>query len=395
MSSETLFFLTAALLPVAAVSGWFFGRRDFANYRVRRDQHAQIATDYFKGLNYLLHDRPDKAIEVLVKVLEVESETVETHLALGNLFRRRGEVDRAIRIHQNLVARTTLDVQHRGQALLELSLDYMRSGLFDRAENLFLELLELKMFQPQALRHLIDIYQQEQDWDKALEVSARLEAVNGENLSSERAHFLCEQAQTQLDRNNRQEALELLERALAADRKCVRASLLCAGIAIANREYESGIQYLKRVEHQDIEFIAEAIGPLVKCYRALDRMDDLRDYLGRLAALRAGVSPVLMMAELTYEHDGLADAKRYIVQELKIRPTIKGIDRLIDYALHGALGESREDLLILKETTLRLIASKATYKCGHCGFSGRSIHWQCPGCKRWNSSKPIHGIEGE
>ena len=395
MDSDSLFFVTAALLPVAAISGWFFGRRELSGNTVRREQHAQIATDYFKGLNYLLHDRPDKAIEVLVKVLEVESETVETHLALGNLFRRRGEVDRAIRIHQNLVARTTLDVQHRGQALLELGLDYMRSGLFDRAENLFLELLELQMFQPQALRHLIDIYQQEQDWDKALEFSARLEAVNGDNLSNERAHFLCEQAQTQLDRNNRVEAQELLERALAADRKCVRASLLCASVAIATREFETAIQYLKRVEHQDIDYIAEAIGPLVKCYRALDRMDDLREYLDRLVALRAGISPVLMMAELTYEEDGPAQAKRYIVQELKIRPTLKGIDRLIDYALHSAAGESREDFMILKETAVRLIASKATYKCGQCGFAGRSIHWHCPGCKSWNSIKPIHGIEGE
>src|SRR5690606_31994599 len=139
-----------------------------------------------------------------------------------NLFRRRGEVDRAIRIHQNLVARTSLDVQQRALALLELGLDYMRSGLFDRAENLFLELLASGMHQAQALRHLVDIYQQEHEWDKALEYSARLEAVTGENLSGQRAHFLCEQAQARLDLGDREGAQGYLERALATDRRSVR-----------------------------------------------------------------------------------------------------------------------------------------------------------------------------
>jgi lipopolysaccharide biosynthesis regulator YciM len=399
METEALFFLTALLLPVAALSGWIFGRRDSTSVPpVRRDQKVEVASDYFRGLNYLLHDRPDKAIEVFVKVLEVDTETVETHLALGNLFRRRGEVDRAIRIHQNLVARNSLDASQRGQALLELGLDYMRSGLFDRAENLFLELLDLGVAQPQALRHLIDIYQQEQDWDKALEFSMRLEAVNGENLSTERAHYLCELAQAQIDRSNRDEAQELLDRALSADRRCVRASLMSADLAINNREYERAIQALKRIEHQDIDFISEAIVPLVRCYRALGRDEELEVYLARIAELRTGVSPLLAVAELLEAGAGLDAAKAYVVRELKIRPTLKGIDRLIDYTVRGVSGVSgkaRDDLLILKETVVRLIADKATYKCSQCGFSGRTSYWQCPGCRSWSRIKPIHGIEGE
>lgn len=396
MGIDAFFFLTALLLPVAAWSGWYYGRREPASAAAAlRDHKLQIATDYFKGLNYLLHDRPDKAIEIFVKVLEVETDTIETHLALGNLFRRRGEVDRAIRIHQNLVARTTLDVNQRGQALLELGLDYMRSGLFDRAESLFLELLDLGMFQPAALRHLIDIYQQERDWDKALAFSTRLEAANGENLSVERAHFLCELAQAQLDRSNRSEALELLDRALSADRKCARASLMMANIAIGNREYEHAIQTLKRIEHQDIDMVTEAIAPLTRCYRELNRMDELADYLERLAGLRTSTSPMLAVARLIEDSDGVDAAKHYVVQELKIRPTLRGIERLIDYSLQGVQGEPREDLLILKETAVRLIATKATYKCSQCGFSGRSVYWQCPSCKAWNKIKPIHGIEGE
>ena len=165
MPPEYLFGLVVILLPVAALSGWYYGRKD-ARERINSPAGVPgMSQDYFKGLNYLLNDRPDKAIEVFIKVLEVESETVETHLALGNLFRRRGEVDRAIRIHQNLVARPSLDKEQRALALLELGIDYMRSGLLDRAETLFKELIQTGMYERQVLRHLVDIYQQEQDWD--------------------------------------------------------------------------------------------------------------------------------------------------------------------------------------------------------------------------------------
>ena len=394
MTPEWLFFLAVLLLPVAAVSGWLVGRREFRVAAVRQPS-TRFATDYFMGLNYLLHDRPDKAIEVFVKALEVETETIETHLALGNLFRRRGEVDRAIRIHQNLVGRETLDGRQRGLALLELGLDYSRSGLFDRAESLFLELLEFGNFQGQALRHLIEIYQQEQDWTKALEFSTRLEEASGESRANERAHFLCEQASECLDRGQRDEAAELLERALLTDRRSVRASLMSANQAFLLRDLERAIQHLKRVEQQDIDFLPEALPLLIRSYRALGRPQELRDYLERVAGLRTGVSPTLALAEVIVEQEGLAEAKRYVVQELKIRPTIRGIDRLIEYALEGDVGEAREDLLVLRETAIRLIAGKATYQCGHCGFAGRSLYWHCPGCKSWGTVKPIHGIEGE
>lgn len=395
MGTETLFVVTALLLPIAALSGWLVGRREAAAQSARREQSTRVATDYFTGLNYLLHDRPDKAIEVFVKVLEVENETVETHLALGNLFRRRGEVDRAIRIHQDLVARSSLDSRQRGLALLELGLDYMRSGLFDRAENLFLELLDTGAFPQQALRHLVDIYQQEQDWAKALDYCGRLEAETGQNLSAARAHYLCEQAQALLEQRSDEEAHELLERALLTDRRSVRASLMSANLAIAARDWQGALRHLRRIEQQDIDFLPEALPMLVRCHRQLERDDELRGHLERLAAQRTGVSPTLALAELLAEQEGLPAAKAYVVRELKIRPTIRGIERLLDYALDGATGEAREDLLILKETALRLIAGKATYKCGNCGFSGRSLHWQCPGCKSWSTVKPIHGIEGE
>ena len=395
MPPEFLFGLVVILLPVAALSGWYYGRKD-ARERIKSPAGVPgMSQDYFKGLNYLLNDRPDKAIEVFIKVLEVESETVETHLALGNLFRRRGEVDRAIRIHQNLVARPSLDKEQRALALLELGIDYMRSGLLDRAETLFKELIQTGMYERQVLRHLVDIYQQEQDWDAALEYIRRLERVTGEDMPDVRAHFYCEKAEISKSADNPPEAFRLLDRALKEDRKCVRARLLSADLSSSIEDYSTAIAHLKKIEHQDIDFLPEAIPRLVDNYRKLDRVDELSAYLSRLSELHLGITPVLVLAELTAERAGLDEAKNHIIAELKTRPTIRGIDRLIEYSLADADGESRQNLQLLKETTTRLVEDKLNYKCGNCGFTGRSLHWQCPSCKLWNTVRPIHGIEGE
>lgn len=395
MSPEYLFGLVVILLPVAALSGWYYGRKD-ARAGLDGGTHGLgMSQDYFKGLNYLLNDRPDKAIEVFIKVLEVESDTVETHLALGNLFRRRGEVDRAIRIHQNLIARPQLDKEQRGLALLELGLDYMRAGLLDRAESLFKELLQMGMYERQVLRNLVDIYQQEQDWDAALEYVPRLERTTGEDMRDVRAHFYCEKAQIFIDAGQRPEALRLLSRALKEDRKCVRARLLSADLSNAAGDHEAAVAHLRKIEHQDIDFLPEAIPRLVESYRELDRIEELSAYLSQLSELHSGITPVLVLAELTAERSGLDEARNHIVAELKTRPTIRGIDRLIEYSLVSAQGESKQNLELLKETTTRLIEDKLNYKCGNCGFTGRVLHWQCPSCKSWNTVKPIHGIEGE
>lgn len=393
MFPELLFGLVVILLPIAALSGWYYGRK---STRSEPGSAANgLSQDYFKGLNYLLNDRPDKAIEIFVKVLEVDSDTVETHLALGNLFRRRGEVDRAIRIHQNLIARPALDREQRGLALLELGLDYMRSGLFDRAESLFKELLQMGLHERQVLRHLVDIYQQEQGWDEALDHIRRLERITGEDLRTIRAHFYCEKALLAKEKHDSGAALRLLDRALKEDRKCVRARLLSADLHAEREDYAAAIKQLRRVEHQDIDFLPEAIPRLVACYSAIGRLDDLASYLETLSELHTGITPVLVLAELTAERRGLEAAKNHIVNELRTRPTIRGIDRLIEYALVDADGETREDLALLKETTRRLVENRLSYQCATCGFSARQLHWQCPGCKSWSTIKPIQGIEGE
>src|SRR5436190_18436361 len=177
------------LLPLAFLSGWFAARLEA---RRQAGRSFDLPSAYFKGLNFLLNEQPDKAIEIFIQVLEVNSETVETHLALGNLFRRRGEVERAIRIHQNLIARPTLNREQRTYALLELGQDYFKAGLFDRAENLFLELAEVRAHSEQALRLLLNIYQQEKEWDKAIQTGRRFARVSGKRMDDVIAQYYCE-----------------------------------------------------------------------------------------------------------------------------------------------------------------------------------------------------------
>ena len=381
------------LLPLAAASGWLVAKQSFN--RNIANTNKKLSPEYFKGLNYVLNEQPDKAIEIFIKMLEVDSDTVETHLALGNLFRRRGEVDRAIRIHQNLIARPTLNREQRSMALLELGMDYMRSGLLDRAEGLFEELVESGAYTSQAYAELLKIYQQEKDWNNAIAVARRLEAVSGENLDQMIAQFYCEHACENFSRSEDKKGKDNLKRALNIAPDCVRASLIEAEMASRAGKYRQAIKAYKRIEKQDPEYIPEIISPMLNCYRQINKIDEYMKYLREIVATYGGITPLLSLTELIEEVNGEKDAIKFISMELKRRSTVRGVDKLIEYTLTNADGEIRDSLKMIKDMTGKLLQSSSVYQCIHCGFDGKSIHWQCPSCKRWNTIKPVHGIEGE
>ncbi|MEM9305353.1 MAG: lipopolysaccharide assembly protein LapB [Pseudomonadota bacterium] len=389
MNEVGLFWL---LLPVAALSGWILRGQSSRTKEVRRNQ---FTTNYFRGLNYLLNEQPDKAIEVFLKIAEVDSNTVETHLALGNLFRRRGEVDRAIRFHQNLISRSGLSPEQRTNALLELGEDYMRAGLLDRAEKLFTELIEIEAHTPNALRHLIAIYQQERDWHQAIEHAKRLQRNSGIDMTPVIAQFYCEMAQTSLHESDPETARTHLRRALRMDRNCVRASLIEGEIDQAEGSFDAATEAYGRVENQDLDYIPEILDPLLESYEQAGRSADGTDFLRRIITKYRGISPVLALAERIEAAEGRRAAADFMGQQLKIRPSVRGLDYLIGLNLSDSKGEARENLLILRELTSKLLQGKPVYRCNNCGFGARSHHWQCPSCKTWNSVKPIHGVSGE
>lgn len=384
--------LVCLLLPLAALSGWWIGRRE---HRSRRQSSNGLNPDYFKGLNFVLNEQPDKAIEVFIRMLEVDSETVETHLALGNLFRRRGEVDRAIRIHQNLIARPTLNREQRSNALLELGMDYMRSGLLDRAEGLFLELIESGLHLNQAYMQLLEIYQQEKDWDNAINVARKLGSISPESYSPIIAQFYCEHAQTALNEGNMRAVKENLRKAMNFDPNCVRASLIEAKMYQKSGKIKAAIKSYKRIESQNSDYITEILAPLHECYRSLEKVDEFVDYLRTLVNIYGSISILLLLTELIADREGENAAIRFISDELKSRPTVKGVDKLIEYALERSEGEIHDHLKTIKELTAQLLEERPMYKCNSCGFDAKQLHWQCPGCKSWDTVKPVFGVVGE
>lgn len=382
------------LLPAAAWSGWWVAKKNYSN----KDHQVpnQLSREYVVGLNYLLNEQSDKAVDIFIKLLEVDSDTVETHLALGSLFRRRGEVDRAIRIHQNLIARPQLSLLQRKEALMALGQDYMSAGVFDRAERIFLEVVDLGgSKETSSLHGLLAIYQQEKAWEKALEIIKKLEISTGSSFHTQAAHYYCEMATQALKVNALDRAVYCIKQAIHVDSESVRASLMHASVEIKEGRYKQAIRSLKRVPQQDAEFLSEIIEPLVLCHKELDLMPECIDYLDKTLTEHPRASVIFVIAEYWRQNKNMDAAIDFVADNLSKHPSIRGLNRLIYWHLESAHGKVRDKLQMLYDITSKFLDNKPIYRCGHCGFGGRHLHWHCPSCKQWGRTKPIHGLEGD
>jgi lipopolysaccharide biosynthesis regulator YciM len=385
-------YILLALLPVAIYFGWWLART--LDRHASRKRNQLFSNQYFQGLNYLLNEQPDKAIQVFLELAEVNQDTVETHLALGSLFRRRGEVDRAIRFHQNIIAKPGLKPEQRTSALLELGEDYMRAGLLDRAERLFTELIEAESHSPSALRSLLDIYQQEKEWESALEQARRLEQVEGVHMGEIMAQFCCEMAESALAVNNSEEASRHLRQARRHHPDCVRARFIVAQMHAADENYSGTMDQYEEIAELDTDYIPDLLEPYLeagqKCGAAQRAYEKMKSWNERYQ----GISLVLKLTDYMAADKGSEEAGRFLISQLASRPSARGLDRLIDLKADGRLDpESSDD--ILKAVTSRLMARQNRFRCSNCGFSGHTHHWQCPSCKHWETTKIIHGVLGE
>lgn len=379
------------LLLAGLMGAWYLG------YHTRQDRllarKHNLPRDYLVGLNFLLNEEPDKAVDIFIKMLEVDSNTVETHLAVGKLFRRRGEVDRAIRIHQNLIARPQLDKTYREQSLFALGQDYLSAGVLDRAERIFLELVEIKSLAAAALHALLDIYQQEKAWESAIQTAKKLAVVAKKNMQPVIAHYYCELAEAASTCNQQDYIAKCIKEALDADSQCVRASLLEARFAMSKDDYKSAMRSLKRIKSQNPDYLSEAIDELASCYEALNEEEKLVKYLMQVLNEYPRIPVVLILSERIRKWKGDKVAANFVADYVRRYPSISGLHLFINLYLSSAEGRARDDLLILQGLTKKLLADKPHYQCGNCGFSGNSLHWQCPGCKQWSSIKPAHSLE--
>ncbi|TQV84502.1 lipopolysaccharide assembly protein LapB [Aliikangiella coralliicola] len=388
-----LLLVFALLLPVA----WYFGyAKGKSSKSTQADhQHSGLSRKYFVGLNYLLNEEADKAIDTFVSMLEVDSETVETHLALGNLYRRRGEVDKAIRIHQNLIARPSLSASHRKMSLMELGYDYMAAGLLDRAENIFKELVNDQSHKQASFKQLLHIYQQTKDWQNAIKVSEKLQHSASPTLKIEIAHFYCELAENCMYSEAPREAVAYVKKALNVDPGCVRATLISGDLHYSMGRYKQAIKAYRELIRQDIGLLPKAIEKIHSSFIQLNDRKGLLAFLEMAIEQGAGVSTILAYAQEIQSSDGDRAAAEFIAMQMVKHPSIKGLLKLIDLHIKHASESGRPSLIMLQGVVSKLLKNKPVYHCNHCGFDSKTLFWQCPGCKTWGSVKPIQGIEGE
>jgi lipopolysaccharide biosynthesis regulator YciM len=273
------------IFPLFFGMGWLAARIDIKELL---SESNVLPHSYFQGLNFLLNEQQDKAIEAFIEVVKVDPQTVELHFALGSLFRRRGEVDRALRMHHNLVDRADLDDDKRQQAVFELAQDYLKAGILDRAESLFGE-LEKTPYAKQSLEFLLELFQKEHDWLKAIAVSQRLALVSGQSHRKEAAYFYCELASEKIAGNDLAAAREYLQQALREDPSAVRVTLMLGDLLLSEGKHEEAINTWKNIEAQDAQYLSLVAERLLNSYCSLDREADgmalLREYLSKYHSL--------------------------------------------------------------------------------------------------------------
>ena len=371
-------------LPLFFSLGWLAARVDIKQLLF---ESRALPRSYFKGLNFLLNEQPDKAIEAFIEVVKVDPQTIELHFALGSLFRRRGEVERAIRMHQNLVERPDLAPEQKLAALFELAEDYFKAGLLDRAEELFLK-LETTTYAEQALRFVLEIYEQEKDWHKAIGIAGKLEAVTGRSHQKEIANFCCELAINETMQSRPDAARPHLTEALAHHRMCVRANMILGDIEAAANRPEAAIEAWKRIESQNPQYLALVAERLYSAYKQRGKIDEgvnlLRGYLTKYSSL--DLLNVVFQGIL--ESQGTEPAYRVARDELRRMPTLLGLDKLLEAQMLEAPPDRRRDLELVKELVNQHTRTLAMYKCDNCGFRARQYYWHCPACAAWETYSP-------
>ncbi|HLX03066.1 MAG TPA: lipopolysaccharide assembly protein LapB, partial [Trinickia sp.] len=350
-------------------------------------ESSNLPRSYFRGLNFLLNEQPDQAIDAFIEVAKLDPETIELHFALGNLFRRRGETDRAIRVHQNLLGRADLPVSERDHALFELGQDFLKAGLLDRAEETFGR-LETGDYALGAQRALLTIYEIEKDWNKSIETAQRLETMGAEPLDKEIAQFHCELAQEALQRKEPVDAAEQLKLALKANPQNVRATILAGDVEAAGGDYTGAIAEWRRVEEQNPSYLPLVAEKLMKAYAALGRAaegaDLLTSYVDRYSSND--------LLDVAYQHvadlRGRAAAHTLARTQMQKSPNLAGMTRLLEAQIAAADEPRRSELELMRTLIKQRTKNLPRYTCQNCGFRARLFYWQCPGCSGWETYAP-------
>ena len=376
-------------IPLFFAMGWITARVDI---RQLLSESRTLPRGYFKGLNFLLNEQPDKAIDAFIEIVKLDPETADMHFALGNLFRRRGEIERAIRVHQNLLARPDLPLEQQAQARYELGMDYLKAGLLDRAEETFNALVDTP-YSVQARRALLEIFQREKEWTRAIDAARGLQESGAGARQKEIAQFYCELAQDALVHLHTDDALALLDQAVHTDRKNVRATMLTGDAQLAQGDVEGALLTWRRVEQQSVPHVALVAARLMDGYKKVGRPQEGVNLLRAYLAEASSIDLIDVVFKAVIELDGVEAAKELVVEELRRNPTLLGLDKLLEARLMDAPPEIWEELSMVKNLIHGYTQKLARYRCSHCGFKARQFYWQCPGCSNWETYPPRRSEE--
>lgn len=378
------------LLPVAVAYGWYMGRRSF---RLDEDRKSsQRSRNYAAGINFLLSEQQDKAVDLFIDLLQVDTDTIDTHLALGNLFRQRGEVDRAIRIHQNLVVRSLESSIQQNLSMLELARDFIAAGLLDRAESVLLKLLDDDDLAADVRKMLLQIYEQLQEWDKAIHIASKIKDAQFNKVVS---HYHCELAEEYLNKKADKDALSHLKKAIKLDGSCVRAAIMLSSIYIDLDDIKNALIYIQRIPDLDAAFVSESLKLIQQIKNKISDNEYIDILYGWLEKTQ-NASTALVIADMINNKDGSEAAEIFILNHIQRNPTMKGFHKLMSFhlvAMHD--DKAMESISLLKSLVEKQITLKPLFRCEQCGFSSKLIFWHCPSCKQWGSIKPIQGLDGD
>ena len=387
------------LLPIAAAYGWYMGHRSAK--KDQEDVSNKLSRDYVTGVNFLLANQTEKAVDLFLDMLqkqenenEIDSNSqFEAELTLGNLFRSRGEVDRALRIHQALDNSPNYTFEQKLLAKQQLARDFMAVGFFDRAEHLYILMVDEPEFAEGALQQLAVIYQKTKEWKKAINVAEKLAKISPNSNRIELAHYYCEYVQNLSD-ESKEDPKQILLQALKVSPNCVRASIMLADLYIKQKEYKSAVDILENILTQNAAYIGEVLHSLKFCYQQLNQLDNFELFLIKASRENNNSVVALMLADLIEEKDGRAAAQLQLYQQLQQNPATLIFHRFIQYQINDAeKGRGKDSLILLHKMVGERIKQTFGYRCRNCGYQTHKLIWCCPSCRQWETIKPVSSIE--
>jgi len=361
--------------------------------REEEEQAPPLNIDYLKGLNFLLNEQTDQALEHFLRMVRVDDKTIETHFALGNLFRRRGEVDRAIRIHQNIIARPDLAAEQRDQALHSLAKDYLGAGLLDRAEDLCVRLAAGSRYQVQALDNLVKIYEQEREWEKAIDAAQRLEVLSGRSLGLQIAHYYCELAEEAAGEKDFSAARAFVKKAQSGRPRTMRGALTRAHIARDTDDDKTALKLYHRIIEENTYLIAEALPEMVTIYQRANATAALEKALRALLAKHPERRSLVAYTAIINDLGGIGVIDECVEQYMLNEPTLGEFVDLQQLSAGGAEGAHDSALAKVRGALSKLARSTPRYQCQECGFSSQRLLWQCPSCRDWETQRPASRVQ--